>query len=52
MENSLKEIKLINEANYIQFRVVNDEKNICFKKIEDHIKKLYPVYFRNIKNVE
>ena len=52
MENSLKEMKLINEANYIQFRVVNDEKNICFKKIEDHIKKLYPVYFRNIKNVE
>jgi guanylate kinase len=52
MENSLKEMKLINEANYIQFRVVNDEKNICFKKIEDHIKKLYPVYFRNIKNVD
>ena len=52
MENSLKEMKLINEANYIQFRVVNDEKNICFKKIEDHIKKLYPAYFRNIKNID
>jgi guanylate kinase len=48
MKNSLKEMKLINEANYIQFRVVNDEKDICFKKIENHIKKLYPNFFRKV----
>jgi guanylate kinase len=48
MKNSLKEKKLINEANYIQFRVVNDEKDICFKKIENHIKKLYPNFFRKV----
>ena len=48
MKNSLKEMKLINEANYIQFRVVNDEIDICFKKIENHIKKLYPNFFRKV----
>ena len=48
MKNSLKEMKLTNEANYIQFRVVNDEKDICFKKIENHIKKLYPNFFRKV----
>ena len=48
MKNSLKEMKLINEANYIQFRVVNDEKDICSKKIENHIKKLYPNFFRKV----
>jgi guanylate kinase len=47
MKNSLKEIKLINEANYIQFRVVNDDKNICFTKIENHIKELYPNFFKD-----
>jgi guanylate kinase len=48
MNNSLKEMKLINEANYIQFRVVNDEKSLCFTKVENHIKKLYPKFFRDI----
>ena len=48
MINSLKEMKLINEANYIQFRVVNDEKDICLTKVENHIKELYPNYFRSI----
>ena len=47
MKNSLKEMKLINEANYIQFRVVNDDKNICFTKIENHIKELYPNFFKD-----
>ena len=47
MKNSLKEMKLINEANYIQFRVVNDDKNICFTKVEKHIKELYPNFFRD-----
>jgi guanylate kinase len=48
MQNSLREKKLINEANYIQFRVVNDEKDICLTKVENHIKELYPNFFRNI----
>ena len=48
MDNSLKEMKLINEANYIHFRVVNDEINKCFTKIENHIKDLYPNYFRDV----
>jgi guanylate kinase len=48
MINSLKEMKLINEANYIQYRVLNDEKNICFTKVENHIKKLYPKFFKDI----
>ena len=48
MDNSLKEMKLINEANYIHFRVVNDEINECFTKIENHIKDLYPNYFRDV----
>ena len=48
MEKSLKEIKLINEANYIQFRVVNNEINECFTKIENYIKELYPYFFGKI----
>jgi guanylate kinase len=48
MQNSLREKKLINEANYIQFRVVNDEKDICLTKVENHIKELYPNFFRSI----
>ena len=48
MENSLKERNLINEANYIQFRAVNDEINTCFTKVENHIKKLFPHFFREI----
>jgi len=47
MKNSLKEMKIINEANYIQFRVVNSDKNICFTKVEKHIKELYPNLFRD-----
>jgi len=47
MKNSLKEMSLINEANYIQFRVVNDDKNVCFTKVEKHIKELYPNFFRD-----
>ena len=48
MNNSLKEKKLIDGANYIQFRVVNDEKDKCLAKVENHIKELYPNFFRNI----
>ena len=45
MKNSIREINLINEANYIQFRVVNNDINTCFTKLENHIKKLYPQFF-------
>jgi guanylate kinase len=45
MKNSIREINLINEANYIQFRVVNNDINTCFTKLENHIKKLYPLFF-------
>ena len=48
MKNSLKEKKLIDEAKFIQFRVVNDEKDRCLEKVENHIKELYPNIFRNI----
>ena len=45
MKNSIREINLINEANYIQFRVVNNDINECFTKLENHIKELYPQFF-------
>lgn len=45
MNNSLREMQLINEANYIDFRVVNDKEDTCLRKIEEHIKKLYPQFF-------
>ena len=45
MKNSIREINLINEANYIQFRVVNNDINTCFTKLENHIKELYPQFF-------
>ena len=45
MDISIKEIRLINEANYIQFRVVNNEINTCLAKLENHIKELYPQFF-------
>jgi guanylate kinase len=45
MQNSLRERNLIYEASYIQFRVVNDDINTCFTKLEDHVKKLYPQFF-------
>ena len=47
MDNSLREKNSIIEANYIKIRVINDEKNKCFRKIEYEIKKLYPLVFRN-----
>ena len=48
MQNSLREKNLIIEANYIKDIFTNDDKNECFKKIEEHIKKLYPSFFRNV----
>ena len=45
MENSIKEIKLINEANYIDYRLVNDDEERAFNKLENHLKKIYPQLF-------
>ena len=45
METSINEIRLITEANYIKFRVVNNEINACLAKLEKHIKELYPQFF-------
>ena len=42
MENSIKEIQLINEANYIQYRLVNDKEEEAYNKLERHLKKIYP----------
>jgi len=45
MNNSLKEKCLIYEANYIDFRVVNDDVNKCLIKLEKCFKELYPEIF-------
>jgi len=45
MKNSIKEIQLINEANYIDFRLVNNDKEEAFKKLENHLKEIYPQLF-------
>ena len=46
MEASKKDIRLIADANYIEFRFVNNEINAGFLKLENHIKKLYPQFFK------
>jgi guanylate kinase len=48
MKSSINEIMLINEANYINFRIVNDNEIECFRKLESYIKDLYPNFFVNI----
>ena len=45
MQNSIRERNLIYEASYIQFRVVNDDINSCFTKLESHVKEIYPQFF-------
>ena len=45
MKNSIRGRNLITEANYIQFRVVNDDIYTCFTKLENHLKELYPQFF-------
>ena len=42
MQNSIREMQLINEANYIKFRMVNDDEERAYKRLEEHIKELYP----------
>jgi len=45
MSNSLRERNLIYEANYIDFRVVNDDVNKCLLKLEKCLKEFYPEIF-------
>ena len=42
MKNSIKEMQLINEANYIDFRFVNDDEERAFTKLENYLKEIYP----------
>ena len=42
MKNSIKEIQLINEANYIDYRLVNDDEEKAFNKLENHLNEIYP----------
>ena len=42
MNNSIKEIQLINEANYIKYRLVNDNEERAFNEMENHLKEIYP----------
>ena len=48
MKESINEIMLINEANYINYRIVNDNEAESFRKLEIYIKELYPNFFVNI----
>ena len=45
METSLKEMRLIDEVDCIKFRVVNNDINTFFAKLENHIKELYSQFF-------
>ena len=47
MKESINEIMLINEANYINYRIVNDNEVESFRKLERYIKDLYPNFFVN-----
>ena len=42
MEYSIKEIQLINDANYINYRLVNDKEEEAFNKLEKYLKETYP----------
>jgi len=47
MRAGINDIMLISEANYINYRIVNDDETECFKKLESYIKELYPNFFVN-----
>ena len=42
MEKCIKDIQLIHEANYITYRLVNDEEEKAYSKLESHLKEIYP----------
>lgn len=45
MEKSKKELKLIEEAKYINFRITNDIEDEAFNKLENYIKNVYNDFF-------
>lgn len=45
MAISLRQIQIINGANYIKFRVVNDNIDRAFGKLDGYIKETYPQLF-------
>lgn len=45
MEKSKKELKLIEEAKYINFRITNDIEDEAFNKLENYIKNVYNGFF-------
>ena len=45
MSMSIREIQLINEANYIKFRFVNDNEERVINKLEKHLKDVYSHLF-------
>ena len=42
MKQSVKEIQLMHEANFINFRMVNDDEERAFNELENQLKKIYP----------
>lgn len=45
MEKCIKEIQMINGANYINYRIVNFNEERTLNKIEAHLKEMYPHFF-------
>ena len=45
MNNSIKEIQKINRANYINYRLVNDDEEETFNELVKYMKELYPEFF-------
>ncbi len=45
MEKCIKEIQIINGANYINYRIVNFNEERTLNKIEAHLKEMYPHFF-------
>ena len=42
MKQYIKEKKLMDEANFINFRMVNDYEETAFNKLENQLKEIYP----------
>ena len=42
MKQSIKEMKLMHEADFIDFRMTNDDEETAFNKLENKLKKIYP----------
>ena len=42
MKQSIKEMKLMHEADFIDFRMTNDDEETAFNKLENKLKIIYP----------